>query len=99
MRSHKHKRTAAALAICLGLFLTAGTALASSMKVGSVNPDKGYIVLDDRVFLLTPATRVLGSSGAPLTATSLRKGMKVTIRVQSTPSGSRPVLEEIQISP
>ncbi len=99
MKFHRHKRLAAALTICLGLAFSGGTALsASTMTIGLVKPNDGYIVLDDRLYLLTPATRVL-SGGVPVAATTLRKGMKVTIQVQSTPSGSRPVLEEIRISP
>lgn len=99
MRFHRHKRLAAALTICFGLALSSGTALAGSMTIGLVKPNEGYIVLDDRLFLLTPATRVLSSGGAPVAATTLRKGMKVTVQIQSTSPGSRPVLEEIRISP
>ncbi len=99
MRFHRYKRLATALTIYLGLALSGGTVLAGSMTIGLVKPNEGYIVLDDRLFLLTPATRVLSSGGAPVAATALKKGMKVTIQVQSAPSGSRPVLEEIRISP
>lgn len=99
MSMHWYKRLAAASAICLGLAFSGGAALAGSMTIGLVKPNEGYIVLDDRLFLLTPATRVLSSSGTPVAATALKKGMKVTIQAQSAPSGSRPVLEEIRISP
>lgn len=86
------------LALGLGLLLVVGTALAATYRVGNVRPDKGYVSLDDRIFLMDAGTRVYRANGSSGAVTDLKKGMRVTIRVQSVPGSSKPVLAEIRIA-
>ncbi len=82
--------------LCLLLALGAVSA-AGAYRIGSVRLDKGYVSLDDRVFLLDSATRVYRADGSQTTTTELKKGMRVTIRVQNPSGSSKPVLTEIRI--
>ncbi len=93
------RKLLAKLSVGLCLLLPLGMAgAAGTYRVGNVRPDKGYVSLDDRIFLLDAATRVYRADGSPATVTELKKGMSVTIRVQNAPgSSSRPVLTEIRI--
>lgn len=92
------RKSPAKLSVGLCLLLALGTAAAAgAYRVGNVRPDKGYVSLDDRIFLLDTATRVYRANGSPATITELKKGMSVTIRVQGAPGSSKPVLAEIRI--
>lgn len=71
----------------------------AARKIGAVYPDKGYVVIEGQVFLLSSSTRVYRTNGATGGLTDLQKGMYVSIRVTATPASSKPVIEEIRILP
>lgn len=85
------------LSVGLCLFMVLGTASATTYRIGNVRPDQGYVVLNDRIFLLDSTTRVYRANGSLTTPAELRKGMSVTIRVQNVSGSAKPVLAEIRI--
>ncbi len=86
------------LALGLCLLLAAGAAAAATYRIGNVRPDKGYVSLDDRLFLVDTGTRVYRANGSLGAVTDLKKGMRVTIRAWTAPGSSKPVLTEIRIA-
>lgn len=91
-----HKRTVNLLA-GLGLLWLAGVTAEETYRVGGVYPKEGYVVLSDRVFLLTSSTRVYRADGSSTSLNDLKKGTSVTIRAQAPQGSAKPALEEIRI--
>lgn len=69
----------------------------AAMRIGAVNLEKNYAVIDDQIFLIAATTRVTRASGATGSLTDLRKGMRVTIQSRTMPGTHKPTLTHIQI--
>lgn len=86
---------------CLAAWLTGfGTVPATAdpvMRVGVVNAQKGYAVIDDQLFLISAGTRVTRANGTTGMLSDLRRGTHVTIRTAKTPGAGKPTLVEIRI--
>lgn len=94
--NNRFVRIACLIALLTGLGAQPASA-ETTMRVGAVNAQKGYAVIDDRVFLIAAGTRVTRANGATGMLTDLRTGTYVTIQTTATPGSSKPTLVEIRI--
>lgn len=94
--NNRFVRIACLIALLTGLGAHSAGA-ETTMRVGVVNAQKGYAVIDDQVFLIAAGTRVTRANGTAGNLTDLRTGTYVTIQKTATPGSSKPTLVEIRI--